>query len=184
NTSAFDWASRCAGAHVVGWESVTVPAGTFRALHVTTEDGGEVWASREVPFGLVKTHGKQGDLGLTGRGADAKSSITEKPLEMPALPMPKDCGYETQRGRRRSALAGFGLSVLTWVTLFHTLPEAEPCVRPLVDPRRRHVAHLPGSLRSRSRLRLHRVRRPQVAGDRDLPRRAQRCRRGLRVPGR
>jgi len=90
NTSAFDWASRCSGAHVVGWESVTVPAGTFRALHVTTEDGGEVWASREVPFGLVKTHGKQGDLALTGRGADAKSSITEKPLEMPAMPMPKN----------------------------------------------------------------------------------------------
>jgi hypothetical protein len=90
NTSAFDWAGRCSGAHVVGWESVTVPAGTFRALHLTTDDGGEVWASREVPFGLVKTHGKQGDLALSGRGADAKSSITEKPLEMPAMPMPKD----------------------------------------------------------------------------------------------
>jgi hypothetical protein len=89
-TSAFDWAGRCSGAHVVGWESVTVPAGTFRALHVTTDDGGEVWASREVPFGLVKTHGKQGDLALTGRGADAKSSITEKPLQMPAIPMPKN----------------------------------------------------------------------------------------------
>src|SRR5881397_717953 len=89
NTTAFDWASRCSGAHVVGWESVTVPAGTFRALHVTTDDG-EVWASRDVPFGLVKTHGKQGDLALTGRGTDAKSSITETPLEMPALPMPKN----------------------------------------------------------------------------------------------
>jgi hypothetical protein len=89
NTSAFDWAGKCSGAHVVGWESVTVPAGTFRALHVTTDDGGELWASREVPFGVVKTHGKQGDLALTGRGADAKSSITEKPLEMPAMPMPQ-----------------------------------------------------------------------------------------------
>src|SRR5438552_2904771 len=82
--------ARRSGAHVGGWESVTVPAGTFRALHVTTDDGGEVWASREVPFGLVKTHGKQGDLALTGRGTDAKSSITETPLEMPALPMPKN----------------------------------------------------------------------------------------------
>jgi len=90
NASAFDWAGRCGGAHVVGWESVTVPAGTFRALHMTTDDGGEVWASRDVPFGLVKTHGKQGDLALTGRGADAKSSITETPLEMPAMPMPKN----------------------------------------------------------------------------------------------
>src|SRR5439155_1018945 len=68
NTTAFDWAGRCSGAHVVGWESVTVPAGTFRALHVTTDDGGEVWASRDVPFGLVKNPGKQGDLALTGRG--------------------------------------------------------------------------------------------------------------------
>jgi hypothetical protein len=82
DNSAFDWASRCGGAHVVGWESVTVPAGTFRALHVTTDDGGEVWASRDVPFGLVKLHGKQGDLVLAARGTDAKSSITEKPLDM------------------------------------------------------------------------------------------------------
>ena len=89
STSAFDWAAKCSGAHVVGWESVTVPAGTFRALHMTMDEGGEVWASREVPFGLVKTHGKQGDLALTGRGTDAKSSITETPLAMPSMPMPK-----------------------------------------------------------------------------------------------
>src|ERR1051326_6565343 len=82
DNAAFDWASRCSGAHVVGWESVTVPAGTFRALHVTTDDAGEVWATRDVPFGLVKLHGKQGDLVLAARGTDAKSSITEKPLEM------------------------------------------------------------------------------------------------------
>jgi hypothetical protein len=82
DNAAFDWASRCSGAHVVGWESVTVPAGTFRALHVTTDDAGDVWATRDVPFGLVKLHGKQGDLVLAARGADAKSSITEKPLEM------------------------------------------------------------------------------------------------------
>src|SRR6266550_3376542 len=90
NASAFDWAAKCSGAHVVGWESVTVPAGTFRALHVTTQDGGEVWASREVPFGLVKTHGKQGDLALTARVVEAKTATTEKPLEMPAMPMPKN----------------------------------------------------------------------------------------------
>ena len=82
DNAAFDWASRCSGAHVVGWESVTVPAGTFRALHVTTDDAGEVWATRDVPFGLVKLHGKQGDLVLAARGTDAKSSITEKPLDM------------------------------------------------------------------------------------------------------
>ncbi len=89
NTSAFDWAARCSGAHVVGWESVTVPAGTFRTLHVATDDGAEVWGSRDVPFGLVKTHGRQGDMALTARGSDAKSSITEKPLDMPGMMMPK-----------------------------------------------------------------------------------------------
>jgi hypothetical protein len=88
NTAAFDWAGRCSGAQVVGWESVVVPAGTFRALHLTTDDGAELWASRDIPFGLVKTHGRQGDMALTGRGADAKSSITEKPVEMPGMMMP------------------------------------------------------------------------------------------------
>jgi hypothetical protein len=87
NTAAFDWAGRCNGAHVVGWESVVVPAGSFRALHVTTDDGSELWTSRDIPFGLVKTHGKQGDMALTGRGTDAKSSITEKAIEMPGMMM-------------------------------------------------------------------------------------------------
>ena len=82
NNQAFDWAARCTGAHVIGWESVTVPAGTFRALHVTTDDGSDVWAALDVPFGLVKLHDKQSDLVLTGRGAGAKSSITEQPQDM------------------------------------------------------------------------------------------------------
>ena len=81
-SSAFDWAAQCTSAHVVGWESVTVPAGTFRALHVTANDGTEVWASREVPLAMVKLHSPKGDLALSARGTDAKSSITEKPLEM------------------------------------------------------------------------------------------------------
>ena len=89
NNSVFDWAARCKSAHVVGWESVTVPGGTFRALHVTTEDGTEVWASRDVQFGLVRLRGKDGELALAARGADAKSSIVEKPLEMPGMMMTK-----------------------------------------------------------------------------------------------
>ncbi|HEV2751154.1 MAG TPA: hypothetical protein VGV12_11585 [Gemmatimonadales bacterium] len=87
-SSAFDWAAQCTSAHVVGWESVTVPAGTFRALHVTANDGTEVWGSREVPLGMVKLRSKKGDLTLSARGTDAKSSITEKPLEMPGMMMP------------------------------------------------------------------------------------------------
>src|SRR2546430_17122829 len=62
NASPFDWAARCSGAPVVGWGSVTVPAGTFRALHVATDDRAEVWGSRDVPLGLAQTHGKQRDM--------------------------------------------------------------------------------------------------------------------------
>ena len=88
NNAVFDWAAQCRSAHVVGWESATVPAGTIRALHVTTDDGTDVWASRDVQFGLVRLRGKDGELALAARGTDAKSSITEKPLEMPGMMMP------------------------------------------------------------------------------------------------
>jgi len=87
-SSAFDWAARCTSAHVVCWESVTVPAGTFRALHVTAEDGTDVWGSGEVPLGMVKLHSPKGDLALSARGSGAKSSITEKPFEMPMMTKP------------------------------------------------------------------------------------------------
>jgi len=87
-SSAFDWAAHCTSARVVGWESVTVPAGTFHALHVTGDDGTDVWASREVPLGMVKLRSAKGDLALSARGSDAKSSITEKPMEMPMMTKP------------------------------------------------------------------------------------------------
>ena len=87
-SSAFDWAAHCTSARVVGWESVTVPAGTFRALHVTADDGTDVWGSRDVPLGMVKLHSAKGDLALSARGSDAKSSITEKPMEMPMMTKP------------------------------------------------------------------------------------------------
>ena len=82
NNSVIDWAARCTTARVVGRESVTVPGGTFQALHANLDDGTDVWASSDVPFGLVKLRGKDGVLALTARGSDAKSSLTEKPLDM------------------------------------------------------------------------------------------------------
>src|SRR5260370_579091 len=39
NNPAADWTARCTATHVVGWESVTVPAGTFRALPAPAESG-------------------------------------------------------------------------------------------------------------------------------------------------
>jgi len=110
NTQAFDFAARCNSARVIGWESVSVPAGTFRALHMTTVDGGDVWASRDVPFGLVKTHAKQGDLALTGDHRETRRYVGDDDLA------------QTVTGPLR-----FGLFVLTWVTLSHPSPEAEPC---------------------------------------------------------
>ena len=69
---------------IVGWESVTVPAGTFRALHMKDiESNGDAWFSPAVPFGTVKVVAKDGFvMELTASGHDAKSSITETPEEM------------------------------------------------------------------------------------------------------
>lgn len=89
NNSAMDWAKKCESGQVVGWESVTVPAGTIRALHVKADNGADVWAAAEIPFGIVKLHNTNGsELVLAGHGAGAKSSITETPQEM-SIPMMK-----------------------------------------------------------------------------------------------
>lgn len=85
-------AMRCGEGEVLGWEEVTVPAGTFRALHVRpAAEGGtqtDVWVSPDVPFGMVKVvmTGTEGsEIVLAGHGTDATSSITETPQEMPGM---------------------------------------------------------------------------------------------------
>jgi len=88
NTPVLDIARRCGHAKVVGWETVRTPGGETRALHLQDADG-EAWLARDVPFGIVKASGKNGELLLTGKGTDAKSSITEKPLDMPGMMLPK-----------------------------------------------------------------------------------------------
>ena len=74
---------KCAESTTVGWESVTVPAGTFRALHVKDANGkGDYWVVPSLALGLVKAHddgGEQGDLVLTDHGTGAKDAITETP---------------------------------------------------------------------------------------------------------
>ena len=75
----------CAEAKVVGWESVTVPAGTFRALHVrNAERGGESWVVPDLPFAMVKVtsgreNGAMNDMVLLAHGSGARSEITETP---------------------------------------------------------------------------------------------------------
>ena len=70
----------CASAHVVGWETVIVPSGSVRALHVTDAEGNEAWRVRDVPFGFVKVRMKNGAMmTLTGQGAGATSSLVGMP---------------------------------------------------------------------------------------------------------
>lgn len=61
-----------------------MPAGTIRALHLRdTESGGDAWFAPQVPFGTVKVVTKDGFvMELVASGHDAKSSITETPVEM------------------------------------------------------------------------------------------------------
>ena len=77
-----NWAQRCQEYTVVGKESVKVPAGAFEATHLrNAADSTDVWVSRDVPFGLVKSEGRGATMELTGQGRDAKKSITETPQE-------------------------------------------------------------------------------------------------------
>ncbi len=77
-------ACKSGGMQVLGVESVTVPAGSFQALHVKDNEGGEAWVQTGVGvFAMVKVLGKDSTvMALTGRGSDAKSAITETPQSM------------------------------------------------------------------------------------------------------
>ncbi len=78
-----DMLSRCRSAKVVGWEQVTVPGGSFRALHVQDpERSSDTWVVPDLPFAMVKGtsgRGEASDLVLVGHGTGARSRITEQP---------------------------------------------------------------------------------------------------------
>lgn len=81
---ARDMLKECRNADIVGTERVTVPAGTFEAVHLrSTADGGaDIWAAAAMPFGLIRMQGRAGEMVLLGHGTDATSSITETPRGM------------------------------------------------------------------------------------------------------
>ena len=83
---ATEFARKCQETEVVGWEQITVPAGSFRAMHVRhAADQTDAWLLPDLYFGLLKATLKDGSaMELTGRGTDAKSSITETPQMMPS----------------------------------------------------------------------------------------------------
>jgi hypothetical protein len=79
-----DWREACKDSKFVAEESVTVPAGTFRARHYTGSKGEDTWASMEAPvWHLVKMSTKDGNtMVLSSTGMGAKSEITEQPMDM------------------------------------------------------------------------------------------------------
>ena len=82
---ASEFTRKCREMDVVGWEQVTVPAGSFRALHVKhAGEQTDAWLVPDLYFGLLRATLKDGSaMVLSGRGADAQSSITETPQTMP-----------------------------------------------------------------------------------------------------
>jgi hypothetical protein len=79
----------CENVSLVGKERVTVPAGEFQAHHYrSAKYGTDTWIASGVPFSLVKSVGENHQVELAAQGAGAKSSITEKPQEMPELDSP------------------------------------------------------------------------------------------------
>jgi hypothetical protein len=76
-------ANLCEGVSLVGEESVTVPAGTFKAarFHNDKHDS-DAWMVRDQPFYLVKSLGKDHEIVLVSSGEGASSSITEEPQDM------------------------------------------------------------------------------------------------------
>jgi alpha-L-arabinofuranosidase len=76
----------CKDVTLVGKEQVTVPAGRFQAQHYhSAKYGADSWISPAVPFSLVKSVGENHQMELSSQGNGAKSSITEKPEEMPGM---------------------------------------------------------------------------------------------------
>jgi alpha-L-arabinofuranosidase len=76
----------CKDVTLVGKEQVTVPAGRFQAQHYhSAKYGADSWISPAVPFSLIKSVGENHRMELTSQGSGAKSSITEKPQEMPGM---------------------------------------------------------------------------------------------------
>jgi hypothetical protein len=72
----------CERSQVVGWERVTVPGGTFRALHVKDpENGSDTWVDPDLPFALVKGNDNSDSsmVELVSHGMGARSQITETP---------------------------------------------------------------------------------------------------------
>ena len=66
-----NWGGMCRQAEIIGSETVTVPGGTFDAIHLRATEG-DAWVSADVPFGIIKSQSKDGStmqLKAHGEGA-------------------------------------------------------------------------------------------------------------------
>jgi len=74
-------ARECRTMALVGWEDVTAPAGTFRAMHLRdARTSAEVWITAGAQSQIVKLMWKDGSTAvLTAQGSDAQSSISGMP---------------------------------------------------------------------------------------------------------
>jgi hypothetical protein len=73
--------SKCGEGKSLGYADVTVPAGTFHALHVQDQDGSDIWVMPTLALGLIKvTRTSSGDMVMTGHGTGATDAITETPV--------------------------------------------------------------------------------------------------------
>ncbi len=88
-----------------GIETITVPAGAFKAQHMQYQAQGEatdVWIYKDVcPYGLIKSQSKDAEMALTGYGTGAKSQITEAPQKFEMPQMPQIPQIPERRPRRR-----------------------------------------------------------------------------------
>lgn len=82
-TPGTDMLAQCRTAKVIGWERVTVPAGTFRALHIQNPaNQSDQWVDPDLPLALVKgTSGgsDQHQMVMLAHGTGAKSQVTGTP---------------------------------------------------------------------------------------------------------
>ena len=88
---------KCGEGKSLGYQDVTVPAGTFHALHVQDKDGSEIWVMPNLSLGLIKvtkTAGN-GDMVMTGHGTGAKDELTEAPVPFNPMILMQAMGGQT-----------------------------------------------------------------------------------------
>ncbi|MGH7558035.1 MAG: hypothetical protein ACREMD_09750 [Gemmatimonadota bacterium] len=79
----FSIVEQCKTMQDAGGGSVTVAAGTFETRHYRNADSGtDVWLSKDVPFGMVRSTDGEYTSELVAHGEGAETAITETPQDL------------------------------------------------------------------------------------------------------